>query len=312
MASPHIDLNLFRIFDRVMTEKGVSTAASSLDMTPAAISQAIRRLSDQIGEPLFLREGRGITPTSRALALHREIRTALNTMERSLQLNQEFDPGTSQRVFRIASHPDLDLLLLPRLLAHLAATAPHCRVESVPGLYEEHLRQQALRQHNIDLILASTALEESGFLSQPLLNLELRVVCRAAHPRIEHQLDFETFFAEEHVVWDVRRKDDWVIRSLTSKNLPPRKIAYESNALLTALSLVSQTDWLCVTSQWHLAMMRQPLALKDFPLPWESAPCPVYINWHQSAKRDPALSWLIQQLQLLTTAEPNRNGLTPA
>ncbi|WP_421331171.1 LysR substrate-binding domain-containing protein [Aeromonas veronii] len=309
MASPHIDLNLFRIFDRVMTEKGVSTAASSLDMTPAAISQAIRRLSDQIGEPLFLREGRGITPTSRALALHREIRTALNTMERSLQLNQEFEPGTSQRVFRIVSHPDLDLdlLLLPKLLAQLATTAPHCRVESVPGLYEEHLRQ-----YNIDLILASTALEESGFLNQPLLNLELRVVCRAAHPRIEHQLDFETFFAKEHVVWDVRRKDDWVIRSLTGKNLPARKIAYESNALLTALSLVSQTDWLCVTSQWHLAMMRQPLALKDFPLPWESALCPVYINWHQSAKRYPALSWLIQQLQLLTTAEPNRNGLTPA
>ena len=184
MASPHIDLNLFRIFDRVMTEKGVSTAASSLDITPAAISQAIRRLSDQIGEPLFLREGRGITPTSRALALHREIRTALNTMERSLQLNQEFEPGTSQRVFRIASHPDLDLdlLLLPKLLAHLATTAPHCRVESVPGLYEEHLRQQALRQYNIDLILASTALEESGFLNQPLLNLELRVVWCAVQP----------------------------------------------------------------------------------------------------------------------------------
>lgn len=124
MPYPHIDLNLFRIFDRVMIEKGVSAAAASLEMTPAAISQAIRRLSDLIGEPLFRRDGRGIIPTSRALALHREIRTALHTLERSLLLNQEFNPLTSQRIFRIASHPDLDLLLLPTLLAHLARVAP--------------------------------------------------------------------------------------------------------------------------------------------------------------------------------------------
>ncbi|OBR40796.1 LysR substrate-binding domain-containing protein [Aeromonas dhakensis] len=304
MSHSHIDLNLFRIFDRVMTEKGVSAAAASLEMTPAAISQAIRRLSDLIGEPLFRRDGRGIIPTSRALALHREIRTALHTMERSLLLNQAFDPLTSQRIFRIASHPDLDLLLLPALLAHLARVAPHCRVESVPGMFEEHLRQQALRLRNIDLVLASTALEETGFCNESLLTLELRVACRADHPRIEESLDFETFFAEEHVVWDVRRKDDWVIRSLSDQALPPRKIAYESNALLTALSLVSQTEWLCVVSQWHVEQMRDTLRLKDFPLPWASSHCPVYISWHQAQGRDPPLQWFIRQLHLISAGVP--------
>lgn len=299
MTSQHIDLNLFRIFDRVMAEKGISAAADSLEMTPAAVSQAIRRLNELIGEPLFRREGRGITPTSRAIALHREVSSALYTMERSLQLDQEFNPPFSKRVFRIASHPDLDILLLPKLLTHLARVAPHCRVESAPGLYEESVRQQALRQHNIDLVLTSAPIEESGFSSMLLLTFDLRVACRVEHPRIGCQIDFETFFSEEHVVWDIRRKDDWVISSLISYSLPPRRIAYESNALLTALTLVSQTDWLCVTSQWHLEMMRQPLGLKDFPLPWESPPCPIYVNWHQNARRDPALSWLIQQLQYL-------------
>ena len=79
----HTDLNLFRVFDRVMTTEGISSAAERLDMTPAAVSQSIKRLSEIIGEPLFRRKGRGIVPTARALSLHREVREALHIVERS-------------------------------------------------------------------------------------------------------------------------------------------------------------------------------------------------------------------------------------
>ncbi|MGL5553227.1 MAG: LysR family transcriptional regulator [Plesiomonas shigelloides] len=299
----HTDLNLFRVFDRVMTTEGISSAAERLDMTPAAVSQSIKRLSEIIGEPLFRRKGRGIVPTARALSLHREVREALHIVERSLLVSQDFDPTRSQRVFRIASHPDLDMILLPPLLQHLSRTAPYCMIESVPGLLDESSRQLALRQHNIDLVIASTPIEERGFYNAALLEMEMRVVCRHDHPRIRGQLSFEQFFAEEHVVWDIRRKDDWVIRSLTKHALPARRIAYESNALLTALAMVSQTDWLCVTSLRHLAKMRQALQLQDFAIPWESDPCPVFINWHQPPGRNLGLEWLLTQIRHVISAE---------
>ncbi|MGL5727873.1 MAG: LysR family transcriptional regulator, partial [Plesiomonas sp.] len=294
--------NLFRVFDRVITTEGISSAADRLEMTPAAISQSIKRLSEQIGEPLFRRKGRGIVPTARALSLHREIREALHIIERSLLVSQDFDPQRSQRVFRIASHPDLDMFLLPSLLQHLALTAPYCMIESVPGLLDESSRQLALRQHNIDLVITSSPIEELGFYNDTLLEIEMRVACRLEHPRINGQISFEQFFAEEHVVWDVRRQDNWIIRSLAKNSLPPRRIAYESNALLTTLAMVSQTDWLCVTSQKHLEKTRQVFKLQDFAIPWESDLCPIYMNWHQPPGRDPGLEWLLAQIRHIASS----------
>lgn len=62
-----VNLNLFRVLDAVIRYGGVTTAAEMMEMTPSAISQAISRLTSLVGEPLFVRQGRGITPTARAL-----------------------------------------------------------------------------------------------------------------------------------------------------------------------------------------------------------------------------------------------------
>ena len=79
--------------------------------------------------------------------------------------------------------------------------------------------------------------------------------------------------------------------------LPPRQIAYESDSLLTALHLVSRTDWLCVASQWHMEMLGHTLDLASYPLPWLSEDCPVYMSWHKSSNQDAGLNWLKQQVR---------------
>lgn len=76
-----------------------------------------------------------------------------------------------------------------------------------------------------------------------------------------------TFFNEKHVVLQTRRLDSLLLNTLTKAPLPPRQIAYESDSLLTALHLVSRTDWLCVASQWHMEKLGQALDLASYPLP---------------------------------------------
>ncbi|MNJ14611.1 HTH-type transcriptional regulator LeuO [compost metagenome] len=297
MKKESIDLNLLRIFDSVMATGGITTAATRLGMTTAAVSQAISRLTRLIEEPLFLRNGRGVKPTSRAFTLHREICGPLYSIERAFISSDVFDPATSTRKFRVASHPDLDLIILPALLSHISSISPNCQIEYLPQYLEEGARQQALRQHSIDLILSTTFINEPGFYHEKLLNLELRSTCRVNHPRITNNITFEQFLLEEHIGFDIKRDDDWVIDSLAKENLPPRKVAYESNSMFTALSLVSRTNWICITSQWHLDQVRDAFGLKDFPVPWETEPCPIYMIWHQPLGRDAGLMWLITQFK---------------
>ncbi len=65
-----IDYNLIKVFDTVITEGNATGAARKLDVTPAAISQALLRLQNLYGEELFIRTRKGLVPSSKGKSLH--------------------------------------------------------------------------------------------------------------------------------------------------------------------------------------------------------------------------------------------------
>ena len=64
-----LDLNLLRVFDEVMAERSLTRAARNLSLTQPAVSNALRRLREALGDELVRRSGAGMEPTPRALAL---------------------------------------------------------------------------------------------------------------------------------------------------------------------------------------------------------------------------------------------------
>lgn len=50
-----LDLNLLRVFDEVMAERNLTRAASHLAMTQPAVSNALRRLRETLGDELVRR-----------------------------------------------------------------------------------------------------------------------------------------------------------------------------------------------------------------------------------------------------------------
>src|SRR3954465_3035390 len=75
-----LDLNLLKVFEALMTEGSVTRAANALLMTQPAVSNALARLRDALGDPLFVRSGTGIRPTQRAVVLWEPIGEALETL----------------------------------------------------------------------------------------------------------------------------------------------------------------------------------------------------------------------------------------
>ncbi|HWL47082.1 MAG TPA: LysR family transcriptional regulator, partial [Sphingomonadaceae bacterium] len=53
------DLNLLRVFDLLFEERSVSRTAQRLGLTQSAISHALGRLRDTVGDPLFTRSAGG-------------------------------------------------------------------------------------------------------------------------------------------------------------------------------------------------------------------------------------------------------------
>src|SRR3954471_21786595 len=79
-----LDLNLLRVFDQVMAERNLTRAARKLALTQPAVSNALNRLREALGDRLVIRSGYGVEPTPRALALWPAIADALRQMESSL------------------------------------------------------------------------------------------------------------------------------------------------------------------------------------------------------------------------------------
>src|SRR5712675_2132001 len=87
-----IDLNLLRIFDILYDERNVTRAAARLFLTQSAVSHALARLREVLGDPLFMRIPSGLQPTERAHQLAPRLRVALAEI-RSAVATPIFDPA---------------------------------------------------------------------------------------------------------------------------------------------------------------------------------------------------------------------------
>lgn len=59
VALSRFDLNLFRVFEVVYRERNLTRAAGLLHLSQSAVSHALARLRDQLGDPLFVRQDAG-------------------------------------------------------------------------------------------------------------------------------------------------------------------------------------------------------------------------------------------------------------
>ena len=74
MKVSQFDLNHGRALHQLLEEAHVARAAKGLGITPAAASNALRRLREEFEDPLLVRQGRTLVRTPLAEALRRPTR----------------------------------------------------------------------------------------------------------------------------------------------------------------------------------------------------------------------------------------------
>ena len=126
-----IDLNLLVVLDVLLREQSVTRAAGRLGRTPSAVSHALSRLRQLLGDELLVRDGRRMRLTARAEGLAETLPRALQQLARTIEDPEPFRPATSTRTLRLAA-PDFIAPLVPHLLQDVGNVAPGVRVELAP------------------------------------------------------------------------------------------------------------------------------------------------------------------------------------
>jgi DNA-binding transcriptional LysR family regulator len=122
------DLNLLVVFDVLMKEGSVTRAAARLGRTQSAVSHALSRLREQLGDPLMVKVDGRMTASPFAQRLIEEVRPILRSLGRVVEAPQPFDPARSQRRFRVAV-PDLCPVFLSSVIERLLREAPGVTIE---------------------------------------------------------------------------------------------------------------------------------------------------------------------------------------
>ncbi len=198
-----VDLNLFVVLDAIYTEGGITRASERMNLTQPAISHALARLRELVGDLLFVREGHTMMPTAAAHALIGPVRRALKEIEGSLNQMQQFDPATSTRSFRIGMRHMVESATLPELALRVRAQAPGVRIAAVH--HDRDALHGALATGELDAAINVLLPRESHVSYERLAGGRMVVAVRADHPRVRDTLDLATYLALDHVMTSSRR-----------------------------------------------------------------------------------------------------------
>lgn len=157
-----LDTALLRAFVSVVRHGSINRAATMLQRTQPAVSLQIRKLEQQLGQPLLERSPRGIRLTGAGEAL-------LPYAERLLTLTDQLVPGlgglpASVQHRRIGIMEDFTGTRLPRVLADFASVHPGLRLSVTVGLKAELFA--AMNAGELD-VMVSSPLADSGLLPKP-------------------------------------------------------------------------------------------------------------------------------------------------
>lgn len=296
-----LDLNLLRVFDEVMAERSLTKAAHNLALTQPAVSNAMRRLRETLGDDLVRRSGQGLEPTPRANALWPAVREALRQLQETL-VPSPFDPATSTATFVLAMADATASALIPGLLNIAEREAPGVCLRVVPLSTRDP--RSMLDAETADLaiglfpnVLADmTASAQSGgavsFAHQRLYDGEYVCVMRADNPLAHGPLTLNRFCAARHMLVSFSGKPyGFVDEALTSLQRQ-RRIVLTVNQFFTAARVVAQSDLLTVLPRHFVGQADVGNELVIRALPFEMPVVHVDAMWHKRQQHNSAHQWL--------------------
>lgn len=301
-----LDLNLLRVFDAVMAEGSLTRAADKLALTQPAVSNAMRRLRDALGDELLVRHGHGVQPTPRALTLWPVVREALDSLQQSL-LPVVFDPATAKLTLVLAMADATAATLVPNLVPLLEREAPHMAIRIVPlttrdprGLLDSEAADMAVG-HFPAVLADLTARAQAGALvpheHRRLYDGEYVAVMRKGHPLALMPLTLEHYCAARHLLVSFSgRAYGFIDEALTALGRE-RRIVLTVNQYATAARVVAQSDLLSVLPRHFVSLSGMQDKLQVHPLPLEVQAVRVDALWHKRGPHRAAYEWLLQGLQ---------------
>lgn len=300
-----LDLNLLRVLDEVLAERSLTRAARNLSLTQPAVSNAMRRLRDALGDELVQRKGQGIEPTARALAIWPAVREALQQLQASLTPSR-FEPASASRTFVIAMSDATAGELIPGLAKTLERDAPGVSIQTAPlttrdprALLDDAAVDLAVGYFPAvmaDLSARAQVGRAVNFLHQRLYDGKYVCVMRQGHPLASGLLTVDRFCSARHLLVSFSGQAFGFVDEALAAAGHHRRVVLTVNQFFTAARVVAHSDLLTVLPSHFIGLTGNADQLEVRELPLEAPTVHVDALWHRRIHTDAGHRWLRQTL----------------
>lgn len=289
------DLNLLVIFECIYQHLSISKAAESLFITPSAVSQSLQRLRTQLNDPLFIRAGKGITPTTIAVNLHHHLDNNLNQIEKTLQLMSRTDLARKFIVYA----PQLIILDPVKNLFNIFEQEPNLLIEHHDMLIAQQSAEDLLNYRKADLVITTTPSTNLSVVCQPLQSFRLIPICRRAHPRLKETVTLEQLLSESTVSYVV---DDPILKSIQVDSHPyfqERKVSFRSSSVFALMNMISNSDLVGFLPDLVYEYFKDFLQLKALLSPVPSPTVTLYMIYNRTSLNNTSFADFISRISIL-------------
>lgn len=283
-----LDLRVLHTFLIIMETSSITASANQLNITQSAVSHSLDKLREIFQDPLFIRSGRGITPTPRAIEVANELRPLLKQIE-ALTAPTHFNPAEAELKWAVAANDFQRDLLMPafyqRVSTQVADFSLHIEPSEIPTV-------NSLRDGDFDLILSPMAPDAPDVMQKRLFGSGGSCFYDAnAREAPSSEADYKTaryisltFMAGKNIKGDVHP-----VLTAIDQNVRIRVSNFAGLAeFLRGSKLLAIAPSLMINS--HLK------GFASVPFPYQSDHLSMYMLWHQRNQLDAVHHWLRQQL----------------
>ena len=299
------DFNLLKVLHVLLAERSVTRAARKLGRSQPAVSNALNRLRQSLGDDLLVRGQGGLVLTSRAEAIRGALSATIASIESCVVEGSSFDPAKATGVIRAGMPDRLSLAILPPLLARLQGLAP--------GLALQVLsvdRQRALGLLNsgdIDLSLGWMDDKPSHLQIEHMMDEEFHCVFRPNHPIQKRRFNIQAVVAYGHLAVSTIGDGQPRFDDLLKQHGLHRRMIMATTTFTPVAQLLLNSDMIGVYTTIVAESLRNMYGLETRPIPIDSRLSTI-MAWPARLDQDKQHAWLRQQLRDVYADLTSNNG----
>ncbi|USD67590.1 LysR family transcriptional regulator [Vibrio sp. SCSIO 43136] len=289
----NINLNLLRSLIILLEECHVTRAAERLHISQSAVSRQLAQLRELCQDPLLVREGNHLIPTTKALALQDKLQALFGEFD-SLLNDLPFDPSSYQGEIVFSSSDYVAQYVFPHIAKHLSELSPQLNIGY--QLWEPSLIDK-LNESGIDLA-SSMFPDKPKQVSSIELGSDYPVCVMANNHPLAHQdsISIEDMMRHAHIkVTGGADKDSLIDHQLAEQGCS-RRIALRVPFFSTAMELLVNSEHLMIMQEHIATNLANHWAITSFPLPFSTQEQYYWLFWHPKFDNDPAHEYIRNEI----------------